>query len=86
MSRDAAVVEAIHGPRPDRSTLIAFTALVVMVGINLAAVKATVQELAPMWSAGLRFAAAALVLGAVVLVRRQLLPRGRALAGTLLVR
>jgi drug/metabolite transporter (DMT)-like permease len=47
-------------------------------------VKATVQELAPMWSAGLRFAAAGIILVAVVLVRRQSLPRGRALAGTFL--
>lgn len=70
--------------RPSRVTLTAFTLLVLMVGINLAAVKATVEELPPMWSAGLRFAAAALLLGAVVLIRRHPLPRGRALAGTLL--
>jgi drug/metabolite transporter (DMT)-like permease len=75
---------AEQAPRPDRVTLIAFAALVLMVGINLAAVKTTVQELAPMWSAGLRFAAAALILGAVVLIGRQPLPRGRELVGTLL--
>jgi drug/metabolite transporter (DMT)-like permease len=59
-------------------------ALIFMVGINAASVKATVEELAPMWSAGLRFAAAALILGAVVFLRRQPLPRGRALVGVLL--
>jgi drug/metabolite transporter (DMT)-like permease len=69
---------------PDRVTLGAFAALVFMVGLNFPAVKATVEELSPMWSAGLRFAAAALILAAIVLVRRLPLPRGRALAGTLL--
>jgi drug/metabolite transporter (DMT)-like permease len=70
--------------RPDGVTLAAFVALIFMVGINAGAVKATVQELAPMWSGGLRFAAAALILGAVVLLRRLPLPRGRALVGVLL--
>jgi hypothetical protein len=37
-----------------------------------------------MWSAGLRFAAAAVILVALMLGRRQPLPRGRALAGALL--
>jgi drug/metabolite transporter (DMT)-like permease len=69
---------------PDRLTLTAFVALILMVGINANAVKATVNELAPMWSAGLRFSAAALILGAVVLIGRQPLLRGRALAGTVL--
>ncbi|MGH2662292.1 MAG: DMT family transporter [Actinomycetota bacterium] len=70
--------------RPDRVTLAGFAALVLIAGLNPPAVKATVQELAPMWSAGVRFAAASLILVAVMLVRRQALPRGRALAGTLL--
>jgi len=77
-------VEQVQGPGLDPVTITAFAGLVLMVGINLAAVKATVEELAPMWSAGLRFAAAALILGAVVLVGRQPLPRGRALVGALL--
>jgi drug/metabolite transporter (DMT)-like permease len=65
-------------------TLTAFSALILMVGINANAVKATVAELAPMWSASVRFAAAGLILSGVILIRRQSLPRGRALAGTLL--
>jgi drug/metabolite transporter (DMT)-like permease len=69
---------------PDRVALTGFVALVLMGGINFPAVKATVEELAPFWSAGVRFAAAGLVLAAVVLIQRQPLPRGRALAGTLL--
>ena len=72
------------GTRPDRITLTAFAALILMIGINANAVKATVAELAPMWSAGVRFAAAGLILSGVLLLRRQPLPQGRALAGTLL--
>lgn len=84
MSQEAAGVQTAKETGPDRVTLMAFAALVLMVGINLPAVKATVQELAPMWSAGLRFAAAALILGAIVMAARQPLPRGRALMGTVL--
>jgi drug/metabolite transporter (DMT)-like permease len=74
----------VQTPRPDGVTLAGFASLVLLAGLNPPAVKATVEELAPMWSAGVRFAAAALILVAVMLVRRQPLPRGRALAGTLL--
>jgi drug/metabolite transporter (DMT)-like permease len=76
--------ETLQEAGPDRVTLTAFFALILMVGINANAVKATVGELAPMWSAGLRFAAAGLILSGVILLRQQALPRGRALTGTLL--
>ncbi|MDP8956197.1 MAG: EamA family transporter [Actinomycetota bacterium] len=69
---------------PDRLALLGFIALVLIGGINFPAVKATVHELAPMWSAGLRFTAGALILLAVVAVGRKPFPRGRALAGSLL--
>jgi drug/metabolite transporter (DMT)-like permease len=69
---------------PDRLALIGFAVLVLIGGVNFPAVKATVQELAPMWSAGLRFTAAALILLAVVAMQRQPFPRGRALAGSVL--
>jgi drug/metabolite transporter (DMT)-like permease len=81
VSDDATVVE---GRGPDRAALTGFAALVVIGGLNFPAVKATVEELEPMWSAGVRFAAAALILTAVVLIRRHPLPKGRALAGTVL--
>lgn len=84
MSDDAEMAGPAPEPRADRVALTGFAALVLMGGINFPAVKATVQELAPMWSAGVRFAAAALILVAVVLVRRMPFPRGRALGGTLL--
>ena len=76
--------DRVQTVRADRVTLAGFVALVLLAGLNPPAVKATVEELAPMWSAGVRFAAAALILVAVMVVRRQPLPRGRALAGTLL--
>lgn len=70
--------------RPDRLTLAAFAVLVLLAGLNPPGVKATLGDLAPMWSAGLRFTAAAAILTAAVMVRRQPLPRGRALVGALL--
>jgi hypothetical protein len=45
-----------------------------MAGLNPPPVKATVEELAPMWSAGLRFTAAAVILVALMLGRRQRSP------------
>ncbi|HEX2090471.1 MAG TPA: EamA family transporter [Actinomycetota bacterium] len=69
---------------PDRLALTGFAVLVVIGGINFPAVKATVQELAPMWSAGVRFTAAAAILLLIVALGRQPFPRGRALAGSLL--
>lgn len=84
MARKATAPQFSGQAGPDRVTLIAFVALIFMVGINAAAVKTTIQELAPLWSGGLRFAAAAFLLGAVVLVRKQPFPRGRALVGVLL--
>src|ERR687895_2275423 len=76
--------EATSEAGPDRVTLTAFAVLIFMIGINANAVKATVGELAPMWSATVRFAAAGLILGAVMLIRREPLPGERALVGTLL--
>ena len=70
--------------RPDRLALIGFAVLVFIGGINFPAVKFTVQELAPMWSAGVRFTAAALILLAVVAFGRTPFPKGRALVGSLL--
>lgn len=52
-------------------------------GTNFVAVRFSNQELPPFWGAGLRFAAAALVLSAAAALGRFPLPRGRALAGAL---
>ena len=66
---------------PDRLTLLAFLGLVVFGGGNAIAVKATVAELAPFWSAALRFIVAGLLLTAIVVIARRPMPRGRSLTG-----
>src|SRR5512143_3966608 len=69
--------------RPDRTTLLAFAGVVVFGGLNSIAVKESVQELAPFWSAGLRFVAASLLLVGLVIVTRRPFPRGASLVGGL---
>lgn len=70
--------------RPGPSTVAAFLAVAVLGGSNAIAVKRTVVELAPLWSAGLRFLLAGLLLVAYVLLARRGLPRGRSLSGAVL--
>lgn len=67
--------------RPDRAAVAAFVGVVLFGGANGIAVRATVHELAPFWGAGIRFAAAGLILTAIVLVTRRAFPRGRSLTG-----
>ncbi|HEX2420725.1 MAG TPA: DMT family transporter, partial [Acidimicrobiia bacterium] len=69
---------------PDRATLIAFVSFVILGGVNFVAVRFSNRELDPMFGAGLRFAVAAVLLTVVFLLRRQTVPRGRALVGVLL--
>jgi drug/metabolite transporter (DMT)-like permease len=66
---------------PDRATILGFVGVVVLGGLNSIAVKVSVQELAPLWSAGLRFVTAGLLLLGIVLVTRRPLPAGRSLLG-----
>ena len=68
----------------DRRILIVFTAAVVIGGLNGVGVRLSNQELDFLWGAALRFALAALLLFAVVALRRLALPRGRALLGSVL--
>lgn len=70
--------------RPDALTLVAFAALVVLIGANPLAIRFTNREIPPLWGAGTRLAAAALVFFSYVLLRRIRLPRGRELRGALL--
>jgi drug/metabolite transporter (DMT)-like permease len=70
--------------RGDRATLVAFGALVVLVGANVVAIRFSNRELAPLWGAGLRFGLAAILFWVLVTARRSPLPRGRALAGAAL--
>jgi drug/metabolite transporter (DMT)-like permease len=69
---------------PDRTTLAAFAGLVLLVGTNPVAIRFSNRELEPFWGAGVRFAAAAVLFGAIVAFRRRAIPRGRALAGAAL--
>ncbi|HUG29085.1 MAG TPA: EamA family transporter [Candidatus Limnocylindria bacterium] len=66
---------------PDRATVAAFLAVAVFGGLNAIAVRQTVAELDPFWSAGARFIAAGLILAGITLARRRRFPRGRGLAG-----
>jgi len=69
---------AIHA-----SASLAFLGVVVLGGVNAAAIRVMNQELAPLWGASLRFGAAAAMLLTVVLLVGIPLPRGRALGGSL---
>src|SRR3954447_5082319 len=72
-------------PRPREGVLIAaFAAIAVLVGGNAVGIRFSNRELAPLWGAGLRFALAAIVLGAAMAVLKLELPRGRALTGAVL--
>jgi len=68
---------------PDRATIAAFIGVVVLGGLNAIAVKQSVLELDPYWSAGLRFFAAGVLLVGLVLVTRRSFPRGRSFTGAL---
>lgn len=76
---------AAPGPvRPDRLTILAFLAVVVLGGSNAIAVKASVAELDPVWSAALRFLTAGVILLVFVTVMRRPLPRGKSFSGAIL--
>ena len=66
---------------PSQATLLAFAAVVLLGGVNAIAVKVTVAELAPFWSAALRFIAAGLLMLLLVAATRRTLPGGRSLTG-----
>jgi drug/metabolite transporter (DMT)-like permease len=64
--------------------MVAFLMFVLMVGGASIAVRVTYSEMAPFWSATLRFGLGALVMWLIVFFKRIPLPRGRALVGALL--
>jgi drug/metabolite transporter (DMT)-like permease len=68
----------------DAWTLAAFAGVVVVGGANFVAVKATVEDLDPLYGAATRFALAGVVFFAILALRRIPFPRGRALAGAAL--
>lgn len=68
----------------DQTALAAFVTLVLLAGGNGVAIRFSNRELDPLWGAFLRFAIAAMVLLALMVLMRLAFPRGRALAGALL--
>lgn len=72
---------ATGGGAPDRLTLGAFVAVALIGGGNGIAVKQSVAELAPFWSAGVRFVAAGLLMFGLVAIGRRALPNGLSLVG-----
>ena len=68
----------------DETALAAFAVGTVLAGGNAIGVRVSNRELAPLWGAGLRFALAAGLLGAVMGLMRLALPHGRALLGVVL--
>lgn len=78
-----AAVPSVNPAGPDRVTLMAFLGVVFFGGLNAIAVKHSVAELAPFWSAGLRFVVAGLLLFGIVTASRRPVPRGRSLAGAI---
>jgi drug/metabolite transporter (DMT)-like permease len=66
------------------ATWLAFALLVLVGGSNAVAVRFSNLELPPFWGAGLRFGGAALIFWIIVLSRRIVLPKGRALIGAML--
>lgn len=73
----------LSGP-PERVTLIAFAAAVLIGGGNFVGVKFSNEDLDPVFGAALRFSAAAVLFFLLASARRVPLPRGRAAAGAAL--
>ena len=67
-----------------RPVLMAFVLFVLFAGSNAAAVKTVLGELAPLWSAALRFLIAGALLLALMLAQHRPVPRGDHLRGTLI--
>lgn len=70
--------------RPERLTIIAFILATILGGNNAIAVRFSNVELPPSFGAGIRFAAASLILFLIVFAMRLPLPKGRSLAGVLI--
>lgn len=72
------------GNRVATKTLLAFGSAVLLGGGASVAIRFTLTELAPFWGAFLRFFGAAIIFWFLILLRKEALPRGRALMGAIL--
>ncbi len=70
-------------PRPDAATVVAFLAISVFGGLNSIAVKVAVHDLAPFWSAALRFLVSGGFLAAFVVATGRRFPSGRSRRGAI---
>lgn len=70
--------------RYESITWLAFATTVLMGGLNPIGVSYSVKELPPFWGAAIRFAPAAIIMFLIMVLRKQRLPTGRALAGAVL--
>ena len=77
------MADAQPAGQPDRLTLLAFAGVVVLGGGNAIAVKQSVIELDPFWSAAFRFLIAGLLLIGIVALTGRSFPRGLSLAGAI---
>jgi drug/metabolite transporter (DMT)-like permease len=86
MSESTTKATVSSSPRsgPDQLTLAAFAAFILIGGSAAIGVLVTYRELAPFWSATLRFTMAAFLFWLLVFSRGVPLPRGRALTGAVL--
>jgi drug/metabolite transporter (DMT)-like permease len=75
---------ALSSRSPNRTTLIAFGLYILLAGGAPIAVRFTFTQLAPYWSAVLRFSLAALIFWLLMLFRGVRFPRGQALLGALI--
>lgn len=69
---------------PNAAVLAAFSATVFLFAVNFVAIRVVVEELDPTWSALIRFAPGAALLGALALATRAPWPRRRGLAAAVL--
>lgn len=74
---------AAERQEPDRLTVAAFAAVILLGGLNGIAAKQILRELEPFWSGVIRFAVAGLIMLAIVALTRRALPRGRSLLGAM---
>ena len=81
MSRASVSVGVSRVSAPEPATLLAFATVVATGGLNAIAIRETLGELGPLWSATLRFLPAALIMVSIVLVSGRSFPRGRSLVG-----
>jgi drug/metabolite transporter (DMT)-like permease len=84
VSRSRRTVWLVTTSDGERVALTAFVTYAVLAGGNAVGVRFSNRELTPLWGASLRFALAAALLLAVMVVLRLAFPRGRALVGSLL--